>query len=69
MLTIYSQHYSEDKIFQLIGLYRSDLGQKTLQLKPATSRLITTKTREIIATALTQAEEGLIIELKKSLRK
>ncbi len=58
MLPIYGQHYSEDEIIQLINFYRSDLGQKTLQLTPVISRSITTETRDISTTALTQAKKS-----------
>ncbi len=68
MLPIYGQHYSEDEILKLINFYRSDLGQKTLQLTPVISRSITTKTRGISTAALTQAKKELASELKKALK-
>lgn len=67
MLPVYKEHYTEDEINQLITFYKSDLGQKTLQLTPTISRSISSKTRDISKMAIDQAKEELALELKKSL--
>jgi hypothetical protein len=68
MIPIYSDHYNEDEIRRLIKFYRSDLGRKTLRLMPVISRSISSRTREMSQVAISQAEEELALELKKSLQ-
>ena len=67
MIPVYRDHYSESEIRGLIDFYTSDLGQKTLRLMPEISRSISSKTREISQIAISQAQEELAHELKKSL--
>jgi hypothetical protein len=68
MIPAYSDHYSESEIRGLIDFYTSDLGQKTLRVMPEISRSISSKTREISQMSLSQAQEELAHELKKSLQ-
>lgn len=68
VLPVYREHYSEEEIYQLTTFYKSELGQKTLQLTPTISRSISSKTRDITTMALDQAKEELALELKNSLK-
>lgn len=69
LLPAYRDNYTADEIDQLIAFYRSDLGQKTLELTPMITSTITSETRDISQMALNQAKEELAFELQNSLKK